>query len=150
MKLRNGFVSNSSTASFLVETSSMCGRPAPTKSQVKKLLEYGFKKSTAYYPEQIRWDEKVPAKEKFYNYAYEVICNEDETLKWLVKNKIPFRAECHYGQYNVIYNKDAKVVISLRNNGKCYLMSYSKDQLETPGIKEIPVEQFIKGGNYYI
>lgn len=111
MKLRIGFVSNSSTASFIIRYKDFVGSSGGgnikillTKAQVKKLEDYGFKKTTACYPDQYNFKEVVKDNEEFYNYGYDIVCNQDEPISFLLKNKIPFVCSEHYDQFVIIYN----------------------------------------------
>jgi hypothetical protein len=117
-----GFISNSSSSSFIVRRYAGWDfepkKALTTVAQEKKLKKYGFRKTVAYCTDQLPpfYDEKAWKKEQKcvaklspqgdYSYGYEVICNQDEVLKFLIKNKISFAAACHYGHYTVIY--DAK------------------------------------------
>ena len=89
MKVRNGFVSNSSSSSFIVYV------PAPTNFVVKskitlmkinKLRQYGFKKKNNI------------------GYEYDVTCNQQEVIDFLTNHRIPFIADEHHDHYCVIYN----------------------------------------------
>lgn len=112
MKLRIGFVSNSSTASFIVKYKDWIGSSGGdkgvkillTKTQIKKLEKYGFKKTIACYPDQYNFKEVVKDNEEFYNYGYDIVCNQNEPISFLLKNKIPFICSEHYDQFVIIYD----------------------------------------------
>ena len=152
MKLRNGFVSNSSSSSFLVKhiTRDWDKTPPLSKEDIILLEDYGFYKTYAFYPDQVTNESELIKDTDPYNYGLDVICNEDEPLIWLVKNNIPFTADCHYGQFTLVYEKDSDHIVSLRNNGHFYLMTYTKDLVDyNKGMVKIPKEEFIKGGGYF-
>ena len=154
MKIRQGFVSNSSTASFLIRYSEFFpkdNKPVLTKAQVKKLEKRGYYKTYAYYPEQVNNDE-IPDTVQNFNYGYHVLCNETDELQWLVKNNISFKADCHYGQFTLVFEKEWDHVLVLKNLGHCYLMHADDlDRMKTGlNIISINKDKFIKEGNYYI
>lgn len=128
MKQRLGFVSNSSSASFIVKIGSELispNIPPVSKDQIKLLEEYGFIKSNFWFPDQVRdiWSIKPVENQDFVSYAYAVVCNEDIVLGFLIENKISFTASCHYDQYIVVYNAEEDEIISLKNFGILYLMN---------------------------
>ena len=153
MKVRDGFVSNSSTASFIVKYRDWWKKDKVylDEETCKKLEEYGFKKSDASYPSQIDHECEVTDKE-FCSYSYSVIVNEMDDLEWLIENNIPFIADCHYDQYTIIYEKDSDHVLVLKNMGIYYQMitnnGFSKDITNEVGARRIPKNEFKNG--YYI
>ena len=99
MKLRSGFVSNSSSSSFVVESKDpRYGGSLLTKSQEKLLTKYGFN-------------------DESFTKTYDVTCNQDDVIEFLVKHRIPFKAECHYEHESVIY-KGGSYVYKFPNYGK--------------------------------
>lgn len=144
MKTRLGFVSNSSSSSFVVSMKEPHVYPEPkdqlTEEDMKKLREYGF--------EEIKNDDSPPVE-----FQYEVSCNQDEVLEFLLKNKIPFEAECHYGHYQVFYDKKTDRVIEAWNYG-CEIATYGPDMVvdeymedhesNHPAIKVCSREEYLK------
>jgi len=120
MKTRNGFVSNSSSSSFVVahkrlESDSVNKKYKSikllTNNQVKLLKKIGFKYSMCNNPYFVdaahnitSLDEK--AFNKFCNIylTYSVICNQDDVIYALLKNKIPFVALCHYDEEFLVWD----------------------------------------------
>lgn len=153
MKIREGFVSNSSTASFLVkhkEWFSQDKTPLLSNKEIAILEKLGFRKTNASYPEQIKEDEEVKDTD-YYNYGYFIVCNEFEILEELIKNKIPFIADCHYDQYTVVYERDSKYVDVFINGGKHYSMGLgtAKELSNKYCAKRFTIKKFLKEG-YYI
>lgn len=135
MKIRSGFVSNSSSSSFIVEVYgpflSKRKKRLITPEQEAKLKRYGFRLTEDYYPEvfEIYFDksketinallkeesclgkkktktvEKVFKKKYgYYNYGYCVMCNQDDVIEFLLKNRIPFVGSIHYHDYIMLYD----------------------------------------------
>jgi hypothetical protein len=145
MKIRNGFVSNSSASSFLVnlhgdwtEWKEKKDKLSLTESrklvhQLKLLHDYGFRPTLAHHPmflytHGMEYDEKGPdgwiwkPKKRDYlhgmvRYGYSVVCNEDEVITFLLKHGIPFGAVTHYGHWHLIYN-GGKVFWQVANLGE--------------------------------
>lgn len=129
MKIRSGFVSNSSSSSFIVRRTvpiTLDNKVELTPEQDKALEKFGFRKTFAFTPEQVpafhdteEWKkEKQCLRRKEYrnryNYGYEVTCNQDEVITFLIENKIPFLASCHYGHETIIYDpKTDKVYVGV-------------------------------------
>ena len=109
MKVRSGFVSNSSSSSFIVRHRGIEDEELLTEEEREKLEDFGFKRSNAYYPET-RENEELSTEEYFYSYVKTVICNEDEVLDWLIDNDFSFLADCHYEHYSVSYDKEEKII----------------------------------------
>jgi len=165
MKVRTGFVSNSSASSFIVQTKScriikQKGDKEEdrillaTKEEIRKLKKYGFKETTLSNPfdyhclsRQI-WVPDVYS--EICALVYNVICNQDEIIYYLVKNNIPFQAACQYGNEFVSYERDSDYILFARNDG-CELAMYGRrcieelDEMEMTGqAKESPVKKVSK------
>jgi len=146
MKTRSGFVSNSSSSSFVVKVRSFffsrtAEKPEPLVSQeeVDKLLGYGFKWTSidsptrmenGFYPgqEDVIWRD-APPKEDDDDIVcmgavmgYRVTCNEDEVIAFLVSNNIPFSATTHYGNHSVFFRRGDEHLIYMENYGQTFEM----------------------------
>ena len=133
MKIRSGFVSNSSSSSFVVRRysdsephnkSKLCLSP----TQVKKLEKNGFRLDLAYYPHQINEDyskevEIEPDWMKIANYTKYVVCNQDDEIHFLLKNRISFIASCHYDHESLVYDGKSDKFLIAQNFGKQAEMS---------------------------
>jgi hypothetical protein len=119
MKIRNGFVSNSSSSSFVVKyrdsnwVSKKDGEHKflLTKKQLNTLKKYGFKYSSLNNPYFVGTviEKKKPNLKSFdkwddINLTYDLTCNQDDVIYFLLTNKIPFVALCHYEQKLVIWD----------------------------------------------
>ena len=131
MKIRNGFVSNSSSSSFIVIRCDSLENDKIYLSKVDEntLIKYGFKRVSCYYADQVyaELNDKKKKAPKDYQYGFDVSCNQDDVIYFLLKNNISFEAECHYGHYNVIYKKGAKDFLIIQNYGKQAVMSNWKN-----------------------
>ncbi len=149
MKTRNGFVSNSSSSSFIVIRKDFMDRKKQfliTPKEEKLLVKYGFKKVSCYYANQIpdeiymirksptkeylkmlkRMKIKLPGKKQknpYFNYGYDITCNQDDVLYFLLKNNIAFEASIHYEHETVVYKKNAKYFLRVQNFGNQFNMS---------------------------
>ncbi len=119
MKIRNGFVSNSSSSSFVVNNKQE-GKYKVLRSQkeIDILLQEGFVGSNCYHPMIVECNgvEDCTSKAKIpRTYILSVICNQDDIIEMLHDNKIPFTAFCHYGEELVAYGGGNGGVFQVRN-----------------------------------
>lgn len=145
MKTRSGFVSNSSTSSFIVRVKDIFsvkskgkGNRIISKEQESLLLGYGFKSNP--YRDTL---------EK------EILCNQDIVMTFLVKNKIPFTADINYECQSVVYDGGDKIVFGT-NFGKSISMYHydsvkdavSSFSSEKP-LEIIAVDDYIKSNEEF-
>lgn len=152
MKIRTGFVSNSSSASFVVKyidtirTQYVDGKPVREEikllsdEEVSKLIGYGFYWScngdpyfgdTAYNASCDKCEcngthgDKCCLRDVFGELylRYWIVCNEDEVITFLKNNDIPFIAGMSYDCQLMVYNRGNENVLTLQNEGMQYLMS---------------------------
>lgn len=149
MKIRNGFVSNSSSSSFVVNIEPEDKfwndklRVDLTSKQLEILLQAGFQFTDA-------WMANDPMKIELSSYSiegkdelsrvdpaqakyafYSVICNEDEIIEVLLKHKISFSATVHYGHYHYIYDAKTDELTVAKNYGMISSMYGIRNTLET-------------------
>jgi len=142
MKIRMGFVSNSSSSSFLVflKDDSIFGPPKEftltDEENIKKLEEYGFKYSNTISPFKIIFHNKEED-EEYTSMKYFVVCNQDEVISFLVKNNIPFKSSCQYDQEFISYQKDSDYILKAENFGMSLDM-YGEDDDKLERVKDIP------------
>jgi len=169
MKIRNGFVSNSSSSSFIVKIGySIVDKimeerePVASKEDIKKLEKYGFKKSNITSPFdkikkpycEISEEEKYLTGEKFVSMRYYVSCNQDEVICFLVKNNIPFKASCHYDNEYVSFKKDSDYIFEAENYGIAIDM-YGEDRLTFEGMEEkepirkVSVKEYLENNSHW-
>jgi len=167
LKTRTSLVSNSSSSSFIIHYKNMWFKKAPpvlTKAQESILKENGYKLCECGHPSHlenniqgVKWitNKKQIAKSYCAGYAKSVLCNQDDEIYFLVKNKIPFIADVHYGHHTYIYPKDSKYIFVFDNRGcevETYHQNDSQKQLlklvknynKYPACKKILVSQYIK------
>jgi hypothetical protein len=157
MKKRQGFVSNSSTACFIVRHKGIdilgarkSKKGLLTKKEISILKKIGFERTHHINPLHYS-KEPQPVETGFYNYGFDVTVNEFEIIEQLIKNNISFTASCHYDQYLVFYDKTSKKVYVFKNAGQHYMMNTSNiEELSLQKCcKTMSVKEFLKEG-YYI
>jgi hypothetical protein len=132
MKTRQGFVSNSSSSSFIVITHDFCDKKnLLSKKEINKLLKHGFKHTFIYFPIQLEEAEDKPYLDKadeWSNLGYSVACNENEVIEFLLKNNIAFNAVRHYGHESIFFEKDSDKILFVKNTGLEFEMyGFNKD-----------------------
>jgi len=120
MKIRNGFVSNSSSSSFIVSVKHFkTDKMILSFEDQEKLLDFGFKFTDCLSINHYCYEEDKESEE---NYALGISmnCNQDEVISFLLKNNIPFCASIHYNHRMMFYQKDEEHVLVLNNFGVEY------------------------------
>jgi hypothetical protein len=195
MKIRTGFVSNSSSSSFVVSKTqsdwSAKGKQVVvlTPKQEKALKAFGFYRAYIRSPYLVPFGGKGQAREekKFaslsvkkptkrdyafgkkmrltkqqvdsmarreresYAWCYSIICNQDEVIKFLVENQIPFEANIHYDHQTYFYIPKSDCLVIAQNFGNQF-STYTSDiegikaegkSLEKP-VKFLVASEYIK------
>ena len=127
MKIRLGFFANSSSSSFIITLKDdflYKNEIFLKKNQIIELEKFGFKKTQIHNPYDFEFSskedrEKINEKYPCIYYGYDVTCNQDEVIEFLVKHRIPFRASIHYSDYTYIYDGGDRVY-SLPNYGNMF------------------------------
>lgn len=111
MKVRSGYVSNSSSSSFLVKIRDVFHKvKGITKEQIELLTRYGFKwvdgtpRDVFYGNFNIHKDDTDFKQNDNINLYYDSLCQEDVVSDFLFQHKIPFLASVHYDEWLWVYN----------------------------------------------
>jgi hypothetical protein len=125
MKTRSGFVSNSSSSSFVVARykDRLSKKPEKVlpKDKEAALKKAGFVRSLAYYPDQVDMTRPARVSElrlPYVNWVKKVVCNQDDEIFFLLKNRISFVADIHYGHYTMIYDDTTDKLLIAQNFGR--------------------------------
>lgn len=136
MKRRTGYVSNSSSSSFVVVLDDDC-IPKVTKEQEDMLLGYGFRYSGGYWKSVLmdgakEYDRKEDVVERGgLSMVYDVPCNQQDVEDFLFQNHIPFVAEEEYGTRIVQYDGIHDWYDIAVNAGAIMLMYYMNTRGES-------------------
>ena len=170
MKIRSGFVSNSSTASFIVKTKPTEWDKLFHKEETIRVMpstEIEFLKKCGFIPTnstnpfekelttQFGDPEEKPETEDDTLLRLWMVCNHDYGLRFLVANNISFKASIHYGHHLYSYDRDDAYIYVLNNFGMEYLNHPKKleDELNDPEMdwvdgkpfRKIKVSKYLKG-----
>ncbi len=167
MKIRIGFVSNSSTSSFIVEhydkyppNDLSHPRWLLNRNEIRKLKRKGFVWTGALSSLQtldLEYEEFPPPNKYVRNLGYWVPCNQDEVITWLVKSKISFSACTQYGETHVFYDKDKDYLVVAENFGNSmeiygYDIKENKDstkyQKRRKPIRKVDIKKYLAGKEY--
>lgn len=174
MKIRNGFVSNSSSSSFVVyyrehADSKSTSTFLLSKDKLKKLKKAGFKYSNVKNPyyvktpiEQTGLTLKSFTKWDAIYLTYDVMCNQDDVIYFLIKNKIPFVSLCHYDEEIVVWDGKSDHFYEMPNpletvccdNGKVkYDVGENSQHFPVqlcPTIRKTKIDEWLKKEEQYI
>lgn len=151
MKTRNGFVSNSSSSSFVVGfrdllVGSHCHKKLTiTGKQYDSLVKFGFRKIKNYRVHGISDDDMqfddADVGDFCENLGYHADCNDyEKTAYFLIKNGIPFNCLKDYGDTNVLYDGSDYVTIA-RNYGNALSGIKFTDKKLLDELLEQPVQR---------
>ena len=167
MKIRYGFVSNSSASSFIVKIREKdifddMEFVYVTDEEINALKDFGFNYVKTHNPTDLyyREHEKRIWSKKPTNYlAMCVSCNQDEIGEFLIKNNIPFEASVQYAEENWVYNHITRTLtigdnpgmsIGLKHknfrysNKDCYRDITQEDYLKENEDRHIARENYLK------
>jgi hypothetical protein len=156
MKIRTGFVSNSSSSSFVVNRiedrwTTKSPKKLLTKEQGILLRKHGFRLADCYYPDNVDYPKKgeklTSAQRKYANWVHYVSCNQDEVIEFLLKNRLGFTADIHYGHRTMIYDGKTDKLLIAQNFGQQALMNGTNKvdfKPYTPGVQYTTGAEYLK------
>ena len=128
MKVRDRYVSNSSTSSFVVILKDDCQHTQVTQEQIDLLLGYGFKYIKSYWrhalmdgAEQFDNTDGFTEKDTVALY-YDISCNEGDVEDFLFEHKIPFVESEEYNTRVVVYDGVSDWYDTYYNSGVRFLI----------------------------
>lgn len=129
MKIRNGFVSNSSSSSFVVDLRNDMDRSFPrliTVEQEKGLLSLGFGYSWIRHTSLVEGNVKHQSKSntKVPNMIYHHDINSEDIVEELVKLGVPFKMLYNYDTTLHLWKPWKRNLVSFTNLGNAYEMGY--------------------------
>lgn len=117
LKTRQGFVSNSSSSSFIVLNTTAYFNPTKgelTEEQLNAIKKHGaFKETSSIFLNGSPF--YVEETDKVVNYYTSVTCNQDEVIYFLLENDIPFVASVHYDDETWRYYKGSDSIYVTKN-----------------------------------
>ena len=133
MKIRKCFVSNSSSASFIVIVKEYSFDKRISERKISEdmesiLLNYGFKYMKGYptvlltYPEEKLDDTSKFNEKDDMTLYFDVTCNEQDVQEFLFKNKIPFMASIQNNIYLQVYDGKSDYYEIFTNYAEYYLI----------------------------
>lgn len=132
MKIRNGFVSNSSSSSFVVDLRNDMDRSFPrmiTIEQENRLLDLGFKHSWVSHTNLVEEGMLSSSKpnDRCTNMIYHHSINSEDIVEELVKLGVPFRMLYNYDTTLHIWKPWKRNLFSFTNIGNAYEMGYMRE-----------------------
>jgi hypothetical protein len=156
MKIRQGFVSNSSSSSFVVVLSYIDffdkTQRKYTDANVKRdLLDaHGYTSTYSDDPMKNRPHEAGLICMSVFDdecLVKHIPCNQADEVGFLVQNGIPFHATCHYDTEELFWNGKDDFIIKFFNHGRMWFMYGNDEELdrelrEHAGCK-VPISRYI-------
>jgi hypothetical protein len=147
MKIRHGFVSNSSSSSFLIKSKEIDRTALLTDSEIELLKANKFEPTNIASVSYLFYNNnnKSFAKDTDNNMSFgmRVSENQDIIIAFLLKNNISFSGLCVNGTEWLFYQKNSTVMTKIKDFGK-YMEIYGHlPYATTPHISYIDVQTFL-------